>query len=98
MKNLVIVLSGVFLIVLLAQYITPSGGMYMMHNFSMYNNITVYLLGFMVIVVVAYLLYELNKKKYSHPMKILDEKLANGKISIEEYEKIRKILSGNDRD
>jgi uncharacterized membrane protein len=95
MKSLIVVISGGVLIVLLTRLITPYGGMYMMHNFSLYNNITVYVLGIVILVVVIYFLMILNKKSNSGAITILDKRLADGEISIEEYENIRRVLKGS---
>jgi uncharacterized membrane protein len=85
-------LFGVIVILLLSRFVSPYGGMYMMHNFSLYINLLVYLFGFLVVVAISYTLFLQNNRKSSPPLVELDKRLAEGKISLEEYEKIREVL------
>lgn len=92
MKNILVVIFGIVVILLLSRLITPHGGMYMMHNFSLYINLLIYMFGFLIVVIISYTLFLQKNKKTSPPLDILDKRLAEGKISLEEYERIRDVL------
>ncbi len=94
MKNILIVLGVGAVIVLLTQFLTPYGGMHMMHNFYNYNNIVVYLLAAVIVIIVVLFIFE-SKNSKTNSNKILDNRLASGEISIEEYERVKRAIGGS---
>lgn len=91
MKNILVVGLVAIIVFALTRMITPYSGMHMMHNFYYYNNVVIYGLA-LVVVVIGVTYIASTYKNSSSPMKILDQRLAEGEISIEEYQKIRDYI------
>lgn len=94
MKNIIFVSLIALIVALIYQSIVPYGGMHLMHYSFFQSNITIYILGGLLLVVVVVFLIDFSKVKKSPPIDLLDQRLASGEITIEEYQRIKSIING----